>query len=199
MIAVSTSIVPDDQQQHARCPAARSGLRAQRAATAAIATKARKPSAGRSAIGLPGGAGASDAAPCDRATSRRPRRPSSPAAMIDRESGSATRVARIATSTMTRRYMTAVASAIPAGSAPARLRCSEPLGERLGDRGRAVGAADHRGGDGPVALAENAVGDIAEEREAGDEHDHQPQLAAGSTRRAGRSGRWAGTAAPRRR
>ena len=38
------------------------------------------------------------------------------------------------------------------------------------------GAANHRGGDRAVALAEDAVGDIAEEREAGDEHDHQPQL-----------------------
>ena len=53
---------------------------------------------------------------------------------------------------------------------------AEALGERLGDRGRAVGAADQRGGDGPVALAEDAVGDIAEEREAGDQHDHQPQF-----------------------
>ena len=72
--------------------------------------------------------------------------------------------------------MTALASAIPAGSAPAAFVAAEPLRERLGDRGRAVGAADQRGGDGPVALAENAVGDIAEEREAGDEHDHQPQF-----------------------
>ena len=89
---------------------------------------------------------------------------------------SRTRVESIATRRMTRKYMTAVASAIPAGFGAARLFRSEPLGKRLGHRGRAVGAADQGGGDGPVALAENAVGDIAEERKAGDQHDHQPQL-----------------------
>ena len=81
-----------------------------------------------------------------------------------------------------------------------RLLAAEALGERLGDGGRAVGAADHAPWRWSRARSpNNAVGDITEERKAGDEHDHQPQLAAGSTRRAARSGRWAGTAAPRRR
>ena len=52
---------------------------------------------------------------------------------------------------------------------------SEPLRERLGDSGRAVGAADQRGRDRSVAFAEDAVRDIAEERESGDQHDHQPE------------------------
>ena len=75
----------------------------------------------------------------------------------------------------TRRYMTPSQARFRPAPRPPVL-AAEPLRERLGDRGRAVRAADQRSGDGAMALAEDAVGDIAEEREAGDEHDHQPQL-----------------------
>ena len=50
------------------------------------------------------------------------------------------------------------------------------MGQRSGHAGGTVGAADHRGHDGPVALAEYAVGDIAGERQPGHQNDHEPQL-----------------------
>ena len=49
----------DDQQQDGDAALAEAALRPKRAPTAATATKATKPSAGSSAIGLPGGLGAS--------------------------------------------------------------------------------------------------------------------------------------------
>jgi hypothetical protein len=61
--------------------------------------------------------------------------------------------------------MTAVANAIPA----------EALRKRQGHSGRAICAADQAGRHRAVPLAEDAVGDIAQKGEAGDQHDHQPQ------------------------
>ena len=197
-IAASTSIAADDQQQAGDALLAEAALRPARGdrrdgdeREEAERRQHRDRVAGRRRP-------VAASAPCDTATSRRAA-PTSSAGTTRPRTASRTRGARIATSTMTRRYMTAVASAIPAGSAPPASCRAEPLGERLGDRGRAIGAADQRGGDGAVARAENAVGDIAEKGKAGDQHHHQPQLLRVPRAVGARSGRWAGTAGPRRR
>ena len=199
MIAVSTSVDPTISSSTA-IPCSPNRPAAHFAATAAKATNSDEAERRHQRDRIAGRRSAHRIwAPCDRARSPRPRRPTSAGRMQHARTASSTRVASTPISSRTRRYMTAVASAIPAFSAPPLRLAAEPLRERLGDRGRAVGAADQRGGDGPVPLAEDAVGDIAEEREAGDQHDHQPQLLrVPRAERAVMAAR-AGTAGPRRR
>jgi hypothetical protein len=62
------------------------------------------------------------------------------------------------------------------GLGAAALLASKSLCQRLGDRGRAIGASDERGGDRTISFTENPVGNIAQKREAGDQNDHKPQL-----------------------
>ena len=116
MIAVSTLMLPTIRSSTAipLCPNLPS---AQAAATAAAATKAAKPSAGRSAMGFPGCAGASDFGALRYSHRPAPHATSTAGSSRIDTAGSA-RVANTAMRTGTRRYMTAVASAIPAGSAP---------------------------------------------------------------------------------
>src|SRR5439155_23099606 len=88
--------------------------------TAVAATKTTKPSAGSSAIGFPGGVGASDFG--ERRYSHHPATaPTAIAGKTINVNGTRILVARMPTRNSTRTYMTAVASAIPAGSAPAIL------------------------------------------------------------------------------
>jgi hypothetical protein len=115
-IDASTSIDPIRNSSTAMpsCPKRPS---AQRAATAAMAMNSTKPSAGKSAIGLPGGVGASDRSARRYSHHPAPQATTNAGATTSRN-GNSNRLARIATSRITRRYITALARAMPAGSAP---------------------------------------------------------------------------------